>query len=399
MFDRKVITRTIWLLSLVSLFTDVASELLYPVMPVYLKSIGFSFLLIGILEGVADAIAGISKGYFGNLSDSIGKKLPFVQMGYALSAASKGLLALFSTIIPVFIARVTDRLGKGVRTSARDAMLAEASPAGKKATVFGFHRSMDTIGAAIGPALALLYLYYHPGNYKTLFAIAFIPGVVAVLITFLIKEKKHSSGNEQKKYPGFFSFFNYWKQASPDYKIIVSGLLFFALMNSSDVFLLLAIKEKGFSDTQMISVYIFYNLVYALLAYPIGKLTDKLGMMKTIITGLLIFSAVYFSIGFSGSIIFFLVIFIGYAVYAACFESTTKAIITEHCKKENTGTALGFYNSCASIATILASSWTGFVWMKFGAATAFIISASGVLVVAIYFLWKRKLIGRIQDTL
>ncbi|HKR06521.1 MAG TPA: MFS transporter, partial [Bacteroidia bacterium] len=187
MFDKKVISRTVLLLSLVSLFNDIASEIVIPVMPVFLKSIGFSFLLIGVLEGVAEAVAGISKGYFGNLSDHIGRRLPFVQFGYALSAVAKGSLAFFSSVFPVFLSRVGDKIGKGVRTSARDAMLSDASPPGKKATVFGFHRGMDTVGAVIGPALALIYLYYHPANYQALFAITFIPGILAVAITFFIK--------------------------------------------------------------------------------------------------------------------------------------------------------------------------------------------------------------------
>jgi MFS family permease len=395
MFDKKIITRTVVLLSLVSLFNDVASEIVIPVMPVFLKSIGFSFFLIGLLEGVAESVAGISKGYFGNLSDHIGRRLPFVQFGYALSAIAKSSLAFISTVIPVFLSRVADKMGKGVRTSARDAILSDASPPRKKATVFGFHRGMDTVGAVIGPSLALIYLYYHPAKYQSLFAITFIPGILAVGITFLIKEKKTHTTLVQKKQPGFFSFLNYWKQSGKTYKIIVGGLLFFTVLNSSDAFLLLTIKNKGYSDQYMIGIYIFYNLIFALLSYPIGKLTDRLGMMKTIIASLLIFSAVYYVIGFAESMVVFLLIFAGYAIYAAGFDSTTKAIITEHCKKEHTGTALGFYNGCASILTILASSWTGFIWTHFNPQLAFIISASGTLLLVFYFLMHEKKFHRI----
>lgn len=385
----KTITRTVLLLSLVSLFNDVSSEIVIPVMPVFLKSIGFSFLLIGFLEGLAEAIAGISKGYFGNLSDSMARRLPFVQFGYALSVIAKGSLTFFSTVIPVFFARTADRLGKGVRTSARDAMLSDASPEGKKASVFGFHRSMDTVGAVAGPIIALIYLYYYPENYQSLFAIAFIPGIIAVIITFLVKEEK-SEIVPQKKRPGFFTFFGYWKEASPKYKSLVTGLLFFTLMNSSDVFLLLTIKNKGYSDQHMIGIYIFYNMMYAVLAYPIGKLADKLGMMKTIIVGLIIFCFVYFTIGFAGSLLMFALLFLVYAIYAACFESTSRALITQHCKKEKTATAVGFYNSWASLMAIAASTWTGFVWTHFGSTGAFIISASGVLIVVVYFIWNVK---------
>ncbi|MBS1504758.1 MAG: MFS transporter, partial [Bacteroidetes bacterium] len=176
----KYITRTVWILSLISLFTDTASEMLYPVMPIFLKSIGFSVVLIGILEGVAEATAGLSKGYFGKLSDTSGKRVPFVRLGYSISAVSKPMLAAFVYPLWIFFARTLDRLGKGIRTGARDAILSgEASPA-TKGKVFGFHRSMDTMGAVLGPLIALVFLYFHPHYYKTLFLVAFLPGLLAI---------------------------------------------------------------------------------------------------------------------------------------------------------------------------------------------------------------------------
>ena len=163
----KYITRTVWVLSLVSLFTDAASEMLYPIMPIYLKSIGFSIVLIGILEGFAEATAGFSKGYFGKLSDNAGKRIPFVQIGYAFSAISKPMMAIFIYPIWIFFARTIDRFGKGIRTGARDALLSDEATSETKGQVFGFHRSMDTLGAVIGPSLALIYLYFYPQDYKT----------------------------------------------------------------------------------------------------------------------------------------------------------------------------------------------------------------------------------------
>ena len=158
----KIITRTVWILSIVSLFTDIASEMLYPVMPIYLKSIGFSILFIGLLEGFAEATTGISKGYFGQLSDSTKRRMPFIQIGYGLSAISKPMMAFLVYPIWIFFARTMDRFGKGVRTSARDALLSDQSTPSTKGTVFGFHRTMDTFGAAIGPLVALVYLYFSP---------------------------------------------------------------------------------------------------------------------------------------------------------------------------------------------------------------------------------------------
>jgi MFS family permease len=197
----KILTRTILLVSFVSLFTDIASEMLYPIMPVYLRSIGFSVLLIGILEGVAEATAGISKGYFGNLSDVLQKRVPFVRGGYTLSAISKPLLAFFTFPLWVFFARTIDRLGKGIRTSARDAMLSDETTPEHKGKVFGFHRSMDTVGAAIGPIFALIYLSFYPGEYKWMFIIAFFPGLIAILLTFFLKDKSYSPARQLASSP------------------------------------------------------------------------------------------------------------------------------------------------------------------------------------------------------
>ncbi|MCB0562614.1 MAG: MFS transporter, partial [Phaeodactylibacter sp.] len=159
------ISRTVILLSIVSLFNDVASEMLYPIMPLYLQSIGFSVLLIGILEGIAEATAGLSKGFFGRLSDVRGRRLPFVRLGYFLSAISKPLMVIITRHWWVFLARTLDRLGKGVRTGARDALLSDEATPASKGAVFGFHRSMDTLGAAVGPVIALLFLHFYPGAY------------------------------------------------------------------------------------------------------------------------------------------------------------------------------------------------------------------------------------------
>lgn len=252
----KAITRTIWILSLVSLLTDTASEMLYPVMPLYLKSIGFSIVLIGVLEGVAEAVAGLSKGYFGKLSDHSGRRMPFVQWGYFLSAISKPMMAIFITPVWIFFARTIDRLGKGLRTGARDAILSDEATSATKGKVFGFHRSMDTLGAVIGPLLALIYLQFHPEQYKNLFIIALVPGLLAVGCALLLKDKNR----RLKEAPGrvsFFSFFHYWKYSPAPYKKLVAGLLVFTLFNSSDVFLLLKARQSGMTDAGVIKVYIF----------------------------------------------------------------------------------------------------------------------------------------------
>lgn len=381
----KIITRTIWVLSLVSLFTDVASEMLYPVMPVFLRSIGFSFVLIGVLEGVAEAVAGLSKGYFGKRSDISGKRLPFVQLGYALSAVSKPMMAVFIYPVWIFFARTVDRLGKGLRTGARDALLSDECTPENKGKVFGFHRSMDTMGAVLGPLIALIYLYYYPGNYKMLFIIAFFPGMIAILFTLFIKEKNRKGNKELlKSNQNFFAIFSYWKQSRPEYKRLLVGLLLFATFNSSDVFLLLKMKESGLSDTHVIGVYIFYNLVFALLAYPVGILADKLGLKKIFLGGLFVFSIVYAGFAVNDNLAVFFVLFFLYGLYAASTEGISKAWISNIVPKGETATAIGTYAGLQSICALFASSLTGFLWYTFGSVTTFIITASVTLVVIIY---------------
>jgi len=380
----KYITRTVWILSLVSLFTDTASEMLYPIMPIYLKSIGFSIVLIGILEGVAEATAGLSKGYFGKLSDATGRRVPFVQIGYALSAISKPMMAVFIFPIWIFFARTIDRFGKGIRTGARDAILSDEATPGTKGKVFGFHRSMDTFGAVIGPAFALLYLYYNPGDYKMLFFIAIVPGLLAVLSSAYLKDKKKIGKRSGIKTP-FFSFLKYWKVSPPEYRRLVTGLLAFTLFNSSDVFLLLQAKQSGLNDTMVIGVYIFYNLIYALFSFPIGILADRIGLKKIFISGLALFAFVYFGMAVNKNLYFFFGLFFLYGLYAAATEGISKAWISNISDRKDTATAIGTFTGLQSICAMIASSLTGIIWFWLGAKVAFLMTAGVTLFVLVYF--------------
>ena len=362
-----------------------ASEMLYPIMPVYLKSIGFSIILIGILEGVAEATAGLSKGYFGKLSDNTGKRVAFVQLGYSLSAISKPLMGFLVLPVWIFFARTIDRLGKGIRTGARDAILSDEATPTTKVKVFGFHRSMDTLGAVIGPALALVYLYYYPHHYKTLFLIAFVPGILAVITSFLLKDR-NSFPKSEKISTSFFSFLDYWKSSPITYRKLVIGLLAFTLFNSSDVFLLLKVKESGASDTQVIGMYIFYNLVYALLAFPIGILADKIGLRRTLISGLLLFACVYIGMSVIHDIYIFFILFFLYAVYAAATEGISKAWISNISERKDTATAIGMYSGFQSLCTMAASSMAGVIWFQFGAGATFLLTGVATVLIIIYFL-------------
>ena len=381
----KIITRTVWILSLVSLFTDMASEMLYPIMPLFLKQIGYSAVFIGILEGVAEAVAGLSKSYFGKRSDASGKRLPFVQFGYGLSAISKPMLAIFIYPWWIFFSRTIDRLGKGIRTGARDAMLSDESTAETKGSVFGFHRSMDTMGAVFGPLIALIWLYFNPGKYQLLFIIAFAPGMLAILSTLLIKEiRKPVAEKKEIVHTNLFAFTSYWKNSPRAYKKLMTGLLLFALFNSSDVFLLLKMKESGLNDTAVIGIYIFYNLAFALLAYPVGVLADKIGLKRIFIAGLVVFVIVYIGFAYTDNLYIFIFLFALYGLYAAATEGVSKAWISNMVPKNETASAIGTYSGFQSICALVASSLCGFLWYRFGATLTFIITAVITLVAIIY---------------
>ncbi len=378
------LTRTVVVLSFVSLFTDIASEMLYPVMPIFLKSIGFSVLLIGVLEGLAEATAGLSKGYFGRLSDATGRRVPFVRIGYLMSAISKPMMAAFVFPLWIFLARTLDRLGKGIRTGARDAILsAEASPE-TKGRVFGFHRGMDTLGAVFGPALALAFLWIWPQRYRALFLAAFIPGLIAIAFTIFLKDDTGGKPGSVDRI-SFFEFLKYWRSGSPVYRKLTGGLLVFTLANSSDVFLLIKMKESGIDDRMVIGLYIFYNLIYALASYPMGVLADNIGLKKVLICGLVLFAFVYTGFALNASLIGFIALFPLYGFYAAATEGISKAWITNISERSETATAIGTYTAFQSICTLLASAMAGLIWQEFGATATFAVSAAASLSVAAYF--------------
>lgn len=386
------ITRTIWIISLVSLFTDMASEMLYPVMPVYLKSIGYSVVIIGLLEGFAEAVAGLGKSYFGRLSDASGKRLPFVRLGYGLSALAKPMLAMSTQIWWIFAARFTDRAGKGLRTAPRDALLSAETTTDNKGTVFGFHRMMDTTGAVLGPAIALLYLWFYPGAYKTLFLLAFIPGIAAVICTWLVQEKTTIVTN--KKTVPFHATFSYWKEANINYKRLIIGLLIFALFNSSDVFLLLKMKEAGLSDLSVIAVYIFYNLIFAVFALPFGKLADRKGMSFVFFMGLFFFIITYIGFALTNNLTLFLALFFCYGLYAAATDGISKAWISNLVASKETASAIGLYTGLQSFAALIASALAGLLWFKFGSVVVFtstaVVAFIALIWLTIHFLIKKR---------
>ncbi|HEX9251421.1 MAG TPA: MFS transporter, partial [Ignavibacteriaceae bacterium] len=307
----------------------------------------------------------------------IGKRSIFVVLGYGISAIVKPLPGIFQNIPTVLISRITDRVGKGIRTAPRDALLASYSD-GNSGAVFGFHRGMDTLGAAIGPVAALILLNFYPNNFQLIFLVAFIPSVIEVSFTLLVKDKQKSVNIKSK-----IKYLWFWKSAPKEYKTVLVLITIFSLLNSSDVFLILKSQNISKSNSLAIFGYVFYNIIYAASSYPLGGLSDKLGKQKVFSFGLIIFSAVYFGFAFVDNIDFIWVFFALYGIYAASTEGVSKAWISDLITNEQRGSAIGLLTMFSSFSVLIGSFLTGVLWDKFGSSVPFIISASSSLIVSI----------------
>lgn len=382
----KNITRPVVILGMISFFTDFASEMLYPITPIFLTSIlCASMSLVGLIEGIAEVTAGLLKGYFGSLSDKIGKRSIFIVIGYSISGLMKSLPGLLVTVPAVIFARVSDRIGKGIRTAPRDALLASYAN-GNTGAVFGFHRSMDTFGAVAGPIAAIVLLYFFPGKYSWIYLFALIPSVFAIGFTFAVKDNKAAAKLSKKK-----DYAHFWKTSQREYKLLLIFLTLFSLVNSSDVFLILKSKQVANSDTIAILGYVFYNLIYAIASYPIGILSDKFGKKNTFIMGLIIFSAVYFGFAMNQNYYLIWILFALYGIYAASTEGVSKAWVSDLVPDEFRGTAIGLLTMLSSFAVMIGSVLAGFLWDSFGAQVPFLLSSIVSLIIAIFlFFFERN---------
>jgi MFS family permease len=382
----KNISRSVVILGFISFFTDFASEMLYPVTPIFLTSVlGASMSLVGLLEGIAEITAGFLKGYFGSLSDKIGKRSIFVVIGYGLSGLVKSLPGLIVSVPAVIVSRIVDRIGKGIRTAPRDALLASYA-SGNTGAVFGFHRGMDTLGAVAGPITAIALLYFFPGKYSWLYLIALIPSIFAIGFTFVVKDTKGTIKSAKKK-----NYREFWKTSQREYKLLILFFTAFSFVNSSDVFLILKSKQIAQSDTTAILGYVFYNLIYAFASYPVGLLADKFGKKNIFIIGLIIFSVVYLGFGINQQFYFMWILFALYGIYAASTEGVSKAWISDLVPDEFRGSAIGLLTMLSSFAVMFGSFLTGVLWDNFGAQVPFLISSITSLFIAVLlFFMKRK---------
>lgn len=380
------VSKQVIFLGVVSFFTDFASEMLYPVTPIFLSAaLGASMATVGLIEGFAEVTAGLLKGYFGAVSDKIGKRSIFVVLGYGLSGIVKSLPGFFPFVPTVIFSRISDRIGKGIRTAPRDALLAGYSD-GNTGAVFGFHRSMDTLGAVVGPLVAIFMLYLFPGNYTLIFLAAFVPSIFAIFFTLKVKDPTSTRPIAKKKY-----YKEFWQTAPRDYKIILILITLFSLVNSSDVFLILKSRDIAKSDTIAVFGYVFYNFIYALSSYPAGLIADKLGKKNVFMVGLLIFSLVYLGFGLNNDLIVIWPLFAIYGIYTASTEGVTKAWIADLIQDRYRGSGIGLLTSLTSLAVMLGSVLTGILWDQFGSKIPFLISSAVSLLVAItLFFFKEE---------
>jgi MFS family permease len=383
---RVGISRNVFALSVVSFFNDIASEMLYPLVPIFLTTVlGAPVAVVGLIEGIAESTASILKVVSGWFSDRFRSRKPFMVGGYSCSALSKILLGLAYGWPLVLVARFIDRFGKGIRTSARDALIVESTQAGKgQGRSFGFHRGMDTAGATLGPLFAILLLKYFRGNLRPIFFLAFIPAFIGILFLLIfVKEKK----KETKRFILTFR----WRDLDRSFKLFLLVSFVFALGNSSDVFLILRAKNLGFSTILTIFAYVLYNLTYALFSFPAGIVSDRIGPRKVLFSGFLIFAVVYLLFGTVSRSFFLWLLFPIYGVYMALTEGVGKAYIAGLVPSEKSGTAFGFYQTIIGICTFFASLIAGLLWTYASPHAPFIFgSATALLACFIFIVWGRR---------
>ena len=367
----KGISKNVIVLGIVSFFTDISSEMLYPIIPIFLTSVlGAPISVLGLIEGVAESAASILKGISGWLSDKIGKRRPFVVWGYSLSSFSKPLLFLAYSWPIVLLSRLIDRVGKGLRTSARDAMIADSTEPHYRGKAFGFHRSMDTLGACIGPLLALLFLMALKGNIRIIFLIAFVPAALAVLtLVFFLKEAPISKVKNNDILKFNLRIF------SADFKKFLLATAVFAIGNSSDAFLIVRSKGLGLSVTMVVLAYVVYNISYAALSTPFGALSDKMPRKNIMIMGYGIFAIVYLGFAMITKSIMVWPLFFIYGFYIAMTDGVGKAFVSDMVPKEHVGTAMGIYHFVLGIFAFFASLIAGLLWTYIGAQAPFYYGA------------------------
>ncbi len=382
--------RNVFFAGIVSFFMDVSSEMVYPLVPLFLSSvIGVNKSVIGLIEGVAESTASLLRVFSGWLSDRIGRRKGLMGAGYAISTLSRPLIALASAWQHVLAARFIDRLGKGVRTSPRDAIIAESAEPGFMGRAFGYHRSMDTLGAVVGPALAFVLLNVFNENFRAVFWLSMIPGAIAVLvIAFFIKEKRAAASTAHEAPKLTLVRFD-WR-----FKSFVAITTLFALGNSSDAFLILRSQQLGISTVMVPVVYLTFNLVYSLSAIPAGIAADRFGKKRVVLAGFVLFAAIYYGFAVADSPGAAWGLFCLYGVFMGLTEGVQKAFLTTVIPPEFKATAFGVYNTAIGVALLPASLIGGWMWDHVSPSATFYYGAVTAAVSSVLFIVFIVAMGR-----
>ncbi len=388
--DNQKVSSNVVRLGWVSLLTDVSSEMLYPLIPIFLTTVlGAPMAALGLIEGLAESVSNLLKIFSGWWSDLVGKRKPFVIGGYSLSAFSKPLL-VFSLLIGwplVLLLRIMDRTGKGLRTSARDALIADYTPDSLRGRAYGLHRAMDSLGAVLGPLAALLFmsrLGQDTSAYKTVFLWAFVPAILGVFLLFTVRERPFVGRYKKPKFQ--------WRAFNRDFKIFIFINLIFAVGNSSDVFLIVRAKELFSANPVVMALlaYMLYNLTYSLGSYPAGMLADRIGSRKVFSLGLMIFGLVYLGFAFNHSPHMLWVLFAVYGFYTALTDGVGKAYASKLVQEELRATGMGVYHMSTGLASFAASTIAGLLWQILGFRATFIYGAAAALLAVTMFLFLVK---------
>jgi MFS family permease len=375
--------RPVRLLGWVSLLTDAATEAVYPLLPVFITQVlGGPPIALGIVEGAADATSSALKVVSGRWSDRAGVRKPIVLLGYSLSSLVRPFIAVTTTWAHVFLIRVVDRVGKGLRSAPRDAMLAALAPPGQRGRVFGYHWAMDHAGAAIGPALATVFLYFAPDNYRLLFALTIIPGALAVVTLTRVPEQA-----AVPQVPGVPGVPQVPEGRLPvPLKKYLWVLAVFTLGNSSDAFLLLQLSHAGVPLMGLTMLWSVQHAIKALITMRGGMLSDRFGRRTLIVSGWIIYAIVYAGFAFSQTATALIAWFLVYSTYAAAVEGSEKALVADLTPEPLRATAFGWHAAVQGFGALAAGLFFGALWQFFGAPAAFLAGASLALLAALLLL-------------
>ncbi len=370
------IPRPVWLLGFVSFFADLSSELVYPIIPIFLTvTLGAPATAVGVTEGVAEATANLTRLFSGRWSDRANARKPFIVAGYSLAVAGKVVLCLAPAWGFAVAGRAMDRFGKGIRTAPRDALLADFTTRENRGRLFGFHRSFDSLGAVGGPLLGLLFIALAGDHLRWAIAIAVVPGLIAVFVLRWLPERRpgHDDATEAISL----------RDLPRQYWLFLAVAALFMAGNSSDAFLILRSKDIGLSTTLVVLAYVVYNVVYAALSYPAGSLSDRVPRGWLLGAGYVVFAAVYAGFALAGSGAVAWPLFATYGAYIAFTDGVSKAFVGDLVPREARGTAMGIFQGVAGGAALVASVTAGVLWDTVGHAAPFAVGAVLALAAAI----------------